>query len=58
MDIKVIYSVNPGKFQEVAKNRTYEQFIAYLQDQPNFTIINLMSEAEKKALYTAAKLRI
>ncbi len=58
MDVKVLYSVNPGKFQEVAKNRTYEQFIAYLQEQPNFTIINLMGEAEKKALYTVAKLRI
>lgn len=58
MDVKMLYSVNPGKFQEAAKNRTYEQFVEYLQDQPNFTVINLMSEAEKKALYTAAKLRI
>ena len=53
----MLYNVNPEKFQEVAKNRTYEQFIAYLQNQPNFTVINLASEEEKKALYTAAKLK-
>lgn len=57
MDVIMLYNVNPEKFQEVAKNRTYEQFIAYLQNQPNFTVINLASEEEKKALYTAAKLK-
>lgn len=58
MDVKMLYKANPRKFQEVAKGKTYEQFVSYLRDQPNFKVINLMSEAEKRALYAAAKLRV
>ena len=48
---KRLYSINPTKLSETAKGKTYEQFILYLQAQPNFTIINMMSESDQKELY-------
>ncbi len=46
-----LYSVNPEKLHETAKGKTYEQFIGFLQAQPNFQIIYMMSESDKKELY-------
>lgn len=46
-----LYSINPNKLKETAVGKTYEQFIGFLQAQPNFTIINMMSESDKKQLY-------
>ncbi len=46
-----LYSVNPEKLNETAKGKTYEQFIGFLQAQPNFQIIYMMSESDKKELY-------
>lgn len=56
MDVKMLFNVNPNKFKEVAKDKTYEQFIKYLKEQPNFQIINLMNENDRKQLYLLAKM--
>lgn len=48
---QTLFNANPSKFRETAKGRTYEQFIAYLQSQPNFKIIYMMSEGDKRELY-------
>ena len=56
MDVKLLFNANPNKFRELAKGKTYEQFIAHLQEQNNFTVIFIMNEQEKKALYSMALL--
>lgn len=55
MNIEMLFYVNLNKFRETAKGKTYEQFIAYLQEQQNFKIIFQMTENEKKMLYFMAK---
>ena len=30
---KILFNVNPSKFREVARYRTYEEFIEYLKQQ-------------------------
>ena len=47
-----LYLINPTKLSEAAKGKTYEQFIGFLQAQPNFQIIYMMTELDKKQLYT------
>lgn len=54
INVEVLFKVNPRKFIDLANDKTYEQFIAYLQEQPNFKIIFKMTENEKKALYRMA----
>lgn len=49
-----LYNVNPSKFNEVAKDKTYAEFIKYLEQQPNFQVINIMRENEKQELYLLA----
>ena len=55
MNVEMLFNVNPNKFRDVARDKTYEQFIAYLQEQPNFKIVFQMTENEKKMLYVMAK---
>lgn len=57
MDIKMLFNCNPNKFRETAKDKTYEEFIAYLQEQPNFKIIEYFSEQDKRELYCLAKIK-
>lgn len=56
INVGVLYRVNPQKFIDTAKGRSYEEFINYLENQPNFKIIFKMTEKEKKTLYQMAKL--
>ena len=49
-----LYNVNPSKFNETAKGKTYEEFVKYLEEQPNFQVINIMRESEKLELYLLA----
>lgn len=53
MNVKQLFSVNPQKFVEVYKkvNYDYDKFIRELESVPNFAIINLMTDVEKKELY-------
>lgn len=55
MDIRIIYNKNPLKFKEVAKDKTYDEFIKYLQSQNGFAVIDFMTEQEKKMLYHLSK---
>lgn len=57
MDIRMLFSCNPNKFREVAKDKTYEEFIKYLEEQPNFKIIEYFSEQDKRELYFLAKIK-
>lgn len=43
------------KFREIAKNKTYDEFIKYLEEQPEFKIIKLFHELDKKELYRLAR---
>ena len=54
INVGVLYKVNPQKFIDLAKSKTYKEFIKYLEEQPNFKIIYKMTESEKKALYKMA----
>lgn len=56
INVGVLYRVNPQKFIDLAKSKTYKEFIKYLEEQPNFKIIYKMTENEKKELYQMAKL--
>lgn len=57
MDIRGLFNCNPNKFREVAKDKTYEQFITYLKEQPNFKIIDYFSEQDKRELYRLARIK-
>lgn len=57
MDIKMLFNCNPHKFKEAAKDKTYEEFIKYLEEQPNFKIIEYFSEQDKRELYCLARIK-
>lgn len=57
MDIKMLFNCNPNKFREVAKDKTYKEFIAYLQEQPNFKIVEYFGEQDKRELYRLARIK-
>lgn len=50
----VLFRVNPNKFREVAKGRTFDEFIDYLHKQENFSVMVYMDYADKKRLYELA----
>lgn len=52
---KALFDTNPSKFREVARYRTYEEFIEYLKQQSNFKIINNLSEIDRYKLYHLSK---
>lgn len=52
---KILFNVNPSKFREVARYRTYEEFIEYLKQQSNFKIINNLSEIDRYELYRLSR---
>lgn len=54
---KRLFEVNPRKFREVAKDKTYEEFIKHLQSQTNFKIINNLSDIDKYELYRLSRIR-
>ena len=54
ISVATLFRVNPQKFIDLAKSKTYDEFIKYLEEQPNFKIIFKMTESEKKALYKMA----
>lgn len=51
VNVRMLFNINPRLLRETAKGRTYEQFISYLESQPNFQVIEFMSENERKELY-------
>ena len=55
MDVRTLFYANPTKFREVAKGRTFEEFIDYLHKQENFMIMVWMDLEDKKRLYKLAK---
>lgn len=55
MDVKVLFRANPSRFKEAAKGKSYNEFISYLESQPNFKIMEFMSELDKRTLYDLAK---
>ena len=55
MDVRLLFNANPSKFREVAKDKTFEEFIDYLHKQPNFQVMVYMGLEEKKELYRLAK---
>ena len=56
MDVRMLFNCNPSKFREVAKDKSYEEFIAYLEKQPNFKVIEYFSEQDKRELYRLASI--
>ncbi|MGM9969830.1 MAG: hypothetical protein ACI35S_05475 [Anaeroplasma sp.] len=58
MDIRMLFNCNPNKFRDAAKDRSFEEFIKYLEEQPNFKVIEYFSEDDKRELYCLAKLNI
>lgn len=55
VNASILFRANPQKFREVAKNRTFDEFIDYLHKQENFSIMIYMDLADKKELYRLAK---
>lgn len=53
--VNTLFNVNPNKFKEVAKNRTYEEFVSYLSSQPNFQVMSYLTEGDKRKLYKLSK---
>lgn len=52
INVRILFNANPKKFKETAKGKTYNEFISYLESVDNFDIIRLMTEKEKRELYT------
>ena len=57
MDIRGLFNCNPNKFREAAKDKTYEEFITYLEQESDFKINDYFSEQEKKELYRLATIK-
>lgn len=53
---KRLFEIDKNKFREVAKTRTYEEFIDYLKQQMNFKIINNLSDIDKYELYRLSRI--
>ena len=50
----MLFRANPQKFRDVAKGKTFEEFIDYLHKQENFQVMVFMDYADKKRLYQLA----
>ena len=55
VDARILFRANPNKFREVAKGRTFEEFIDYLHKQENFSVMVYLDLQDKKELYRLAK---
>lgn len=55
VDANILFRANPSKFREVAKGRTFDEFIDYLHKQENFQVMVYMDLKDKKELYRLAK---
>lgn len=55
VDAKTLFRANPNKLREVAKDKTFDEFIDYLHKQPNFSVMVYMDLADKKELYRLAR---
>lgn len=51
VNVRLLFNINPEKLRESAKGKTYDEFIAFLHSQENFTIINYMTDSEREELY-------
>lgn len=51
---QTLFRVNPDKFIETAKGKTYDEFVEFLKAQPNFQIIFTMNREERHELYNLA----
>lgn len=52
VNVRLLFNINPEKFRETAKGKTFDEFIEYLHEQGTFEIINYMTDSERKELYT------
>jgi len=50
-----LFAINPGKFKEAAKGRTYEEFCEYFMGLSNFQIFRSLTESDKRRLYELSK---
>ena len=51
VNVNTLFKINPDKFIDTAKGKTYEEFCEYLKSTGTFGIIDFMSEKEKRELY-------
>ena len=49
-----LFNLNPQKFRDTAKGKSCDEFIDYLEKQPNFRIMESLSRWDKEELYRLA----
>ena len=54
MDVEMLFKMNPNKFKEFAKGKSYQEFASGLRALPNFKIALHFSESDMQTLYKLA----
>ena len=55
MQVDILYQAGKKKFRELAREKTFDEFVNFLKSQPNFKVIQLMDYQEQKELYRLSK---
>lgn len=53
--VEMLYKAGEKKFRELASKTTFEEFVDYLKNQPNFKVIELMDYCDLKELYRLSR---